>query len=210
MKKKIILISFLSVFIIGLTVVSYSLGVQEDLSSRVLRLHILANSDKAEDQALKLCVRDRILKEGSNMFASCKSKEETMTLLSENISVFEEAAKDEIQKRGYDYSVALETGKYDFPMKIYDDYAFPSGEYDAIRIKIGSGEGQNWWCVMFPPLCFVDASVGGEGAAAAFTDALTDDELALISAANGIDVRFKVVDFIESSYKTIKTAFLSE
>ncbi len=141
------------------------------------------------------------------MFASCKTKEETIAVLNSNIDVFEAAAKDEIEKRGYDYPVTLETGKYDFPMKIYADYAFPSGEYDALRVKIGAGEGKNWWCVMFPPLCFVDASVDGGSAVTTFADTLTDDELALISTNDGIDVRFKVVDFIESSYKSIRTAF---
>ncbi|MBO4898062.1 MAG: stage II sporulation protein R [Clostridia bacterium] len=207
MKKKIIAISALSAFIISLSVISYSLGVQEDLSSKVLRLHILANSDSDEDQNLKLCVRDRLLKEGHKLFENCKTKEETMKVLNENKEFLEAAAKDEIEKRGYDYSVSLRTGKYDFPMKNYGDIAFPSGEYDAVRVKIGAGEGQNWWCVMFPPLCFVDASVGNKSAAETFSGMLTDDEIALITAADGIDVRFKVVDMIESSYKTIKTAF---
>ena len=207
MKKKIIAISLFSAFIISLSVISYSLGVQEDLSSKVLRLHILANSDSEADQSLKLCVRDRLLKEGHALFENCKTKEETLSVLNANKGFLEAAAKDEIEKRGYNYPVTLETGKYDFPMKNYGNYAFPSGEYDAIRVKIGAGEGQNWWCVMFPPLCFVDASVGNTDASAAFSGALTDDEIALISASDGIDVRFKVVDMIESSYKSIRTAF---
>ena len=206
MKKKIIVIPVLSAFIISLSVISYSLGVQEDLSSKVLRLHILANSDSEEDQSLKLCVRDRLLKEGHLLFENCKTKEETLSVLNENKGFLEAAARDEVKKRGYDYSVTLRTGKYDFPMKIYDGYAFPSGEYDAIRVKIGAGEGQNWWCVMFPPLCFVDASVGNKSAAETFSNTLSDDEIALITVSDGIDVRFKVVDMIESSYKTIKTA----
>ena len=96
-------------------------------------------------------------------------------------------------------------GKYDFPMKVYENYAFPSGEYEAVRVEIGKAEGQNWWCVMFPPLCFVDGTVDEEKAEETLRSALTADEFDVISASGGVDLRFKVVDVFQSSFKAVKT-----
>ena len=205
MKKQILIISVLLTIIICTVCVSYSADVQSGLAQNVVRLHILANSDSPEDQALKLAVRDRILSEGHTLFESTSSKEETKKILQDNIGFLTNSAKDEIEKNGYNYDVKINIGKYDFPMKKYDNFAFPAGEYDAVRIEIGEGRGHNWWCVMFPPLCFGDASVSEESVDL-LRQNLTDDEMDIITCNADVDIRFKVVDFVQNSIQGIKTA----
>lgn len=206
MKKKVLIFFVSAIFVLVFTAASYSCGFGEDLENSVIRLHVLANSDSAEDQALKLRVRDRILKDGRELFKNAKSEEEARRILSENRDFLENSARDEIFSAGFDYPVALNMGKYDFPMKVYENYAFPSGEYEAVRVEIGKAEGQNWWCVMFPPLCFVDGTVDEEKAEETLRSALTADEFDVISASGGVDLRFKVVDVFQSSFKAVKTA----
>ncbi len=206
MKKKVLIFFVSAIFVLVFTAASYSCGFGEDLENSVIRLHVLANSDSAEDQALKLRVRDRILKDGRELFKNAKSEEEARRILSENRDFLENSARDEIFSAGYDYPVALNMGKYDFPMKVYENYAFPSGEYEAVRVEIGKAEGQNWWCVMFPPLCFVDGTVDEKKAEETLRSALTADEFDVISASGGVDLRFKVVDVFQSSFKAVKTA----
>lgn len=206
MKKKVLIFFVSAIFVLVFTAASYSCGFGEDLENSVIRLHVLANSDSAEDQALKLRVRDRILKDGRELFKNAKSEEEARRILSENRDFLENSARDEIFSAGYDYPVALNMGKYDFPMKVYENYAFLSGEYEAVRVEIGKAEGQNWWCVMFPPLCFVDGTVDEEKAEETLRSALTADEFDVISASGGVDLRFKVVDVFQSSFKAVKTA----
>lgn len=206
MKKKVLIFFVSAIFVLVFTAASYSCGFGEDLENSVIRLHVLANSDSAEDQALKLRVRDRILKDGRELFKNAKSEEEARRILNENRDFLENSARDEIFSAGYDYPVALNMGKYDFPMKVYENYAFPSGEYEAVRVEIGKAEGQNWWCVMFPPLCFVDGTVDEKKAEETLRSALTADEFDVISASGGVDLRFKVVDVFQSSFKAVKTA----
>ena len=206
MKKKVLIFFVSAIFVLVFTAASYSCGFGEDLENSVIRLHVLANSDSAEDQALKLRVRDRILKDGRELFKNAKSEEEARRILSENRDFLENSARDEIFSAGYDYPVALNMGKYDFPMKVYENYAFPSGEYEAVRVEIGKAEGQNWWCVVFPPLCFVDGTVDEKKAEETLRSALTADEFDVISASGGVDLRFKVVDVFQSSFKAVKTA----
>lgn len=208
MKRKFIL-AFLSLALLtGTVCILYSGKVQTDLAQNVVRLHILANSDSSEDQALKLAVRDRILSEGRNLFENSSSKEQTEQILRDNIVFLKDAANDEIIKNGYSYPVNIEIGEFDFPMKQYENYAFPAGKYEAVRIEIGEAKGHNWWCVMFPPLCFVDAAVSEElESVEVFKNNLSPDELDIITSDSGVDIRFKVVDLVQSSLYSIKTAF---
>ena len=203
--KKIIIAAITAGIIITAATAAYSENIQNEISQKVMRLHILANSNSSEDQNLKLLVRDRILKESSEIFKNAKTVEECDSLFAENIEKFKAAAEDEISKNGFSYSVNISRGRYSFPMKIYENFALPSGEYEAVRVEIGDASGNNWWCVMFPPLCFVDAAVD-DSAVSVLSKNFTDDELSLISADNGVNIRFKVVDFFQNSISTIKTA----
>ncbi len=127
---------------------------QAALADRVLRLHVIANSDSAEDQALKLAVRDRILAETEDLFAQGLTVEEARAALTERLGELAAAGAETVGEKGYDYPVtaSLEDGVW-FPTKTYTDFALPAGNYTALRLVIGEGKGRNWWCVVFPPLC---------------------------------------------------------
>ena len=129
-----------------------------ELYSNVLRLHILANSDSPEDQALKLKIRDNILSEGYFIFDGAADIDEAKNKVKNNINAIERIAAKTIVDCGYSYSVSAALEKAYFDTRYYDSFTLPAGEYEALRIVIGKGEGHNWWCVMFPPLCVSSAS----------------------------------------------------
>ena len=129
--------------------------VYEDIANEIIRFHVIANSNTDEDQALKLKVRDKAIEFVSNSLKESNSLEESRKFIIENKSNIESIAKSE---NGYDYNVTSSLSRENFPDKIYGDVVFPQGEYEAYRILIGEAKGENWWCVMFPPLCFVDGT----------------------------------------------------
>ncbi len=123
------------------------------LRGSMLRLHVLANSDSEEDQSLKLKVRDALLEYADNLFADCNSEEEVLQLAANRQDELQKIAQQKVYEYGYDYSVNLSIGKAYFNTREYTDFTLPAGEYDAVRVIIGQGAGQNWWCVLFPPVC---------------------------------------------------------
>lgn len=132
--------------------------VYEDIANEIIRFHVIANSNTDEDQALKLKVRDKVIEFVSNSLKGSNSLEESRKFIIENKSNIESIAKSVIIENGYDYNVTSSLSRENFPDKIYGDVVFPQGEYEAYRILIGEAKGENWWCVMFPPLCFVDGT----------------------------------------------------
>lgn len=164
MKNKIFFI-LLNVFIIFNLVSCGSYGqvisnsnelVYEDIVNKIIRFHVIANSDSEEDQNLKLKVRDEVIKYISPKLVNSKEIDDARNILLDNKEEIENIAKKVIKENGYSYEVKSMLSKENFPDKVYGDLIFPQGEYEAYRILIGEGNGQNWWCVMFPPLCFVD------------------------------------------------------
>ncbi len=141
-----------------------------DVTRDSFRLHILADSDSREDQALKLRVRDRLLKETGELFSSAKSKDEAIRLTAQKLQSLANTAYDEVRRSGYDYTVKAEITNMYFTTRRYKSYTLPSGMYDALRITIGSGKGHNWWCVMYPSLCVTAAENQDERAREAFDD----------------------------------------
>ncbi len=137
----------------------YSHYIFKGISENIVRLHVIANSDSAEDQALKLKVRDRILEAAGDLFDHCENAQESLALIKENTALLEEAARACLAEENSSYAVAVKTGTYYFPTRHYGSVSLPAGEYQAVRVEIGEAAGQNWWCVLFPPLCFVNASV---------------------------------------------------
>ena len=125
----------------------------DDIKDKLIRFHVIANSDTEEDQNLKLKVRDKVVEALSE-----ESLEEAEEILEDNIEYVNEIARQVITSNNYDYEVNTMLSYENFPNKVYGDYIFPQGNYEAYRVIIGSGQGQNWWCVMFPSLCFVDES----------------------------------------------------
>ena len=172
---------------------SYVQGVSNDLQENVLRLHVIANSDSIEDQNLKLIVRDNLLSYMKNISNNCSTKKEAVEVIKSNLENFKKIAEETIRNEGYSYNVNLELGKFEFPTKKYGDVSFPAGIYDALRVKIGNSNGQNWWCVMFPPLCFVDVTSGivPDESKEMLKESLSEEEYTIISDNKSSDINFK-------------------
>ena len=162
----------------------------EELSKDVLRVHILANSDSAADQSLKLAVRDRVLEHCSAYFDDCEDKNEALAVTREHLDEIESVAAQEIADRGFDYSVKAEVGQAYFNTRYYDDFTMPAGWYDSLRLTIGDGGGKNWWCVMYPALC-VGAACGDK-----MKEDLNDGEYRVVTS-DQVDFRFKLVEYWE-------------
>jgi stage II sporulation protein R len=200
-KSKIIVSSLLIALILAsfMSVASFSASSAQ-IRSSVLRLHIRANSDSQEDQNLKLKVRDEILNSCYDIFSDAKNISEALEQAETEKAKIELAAKRVIAENGFSYPVKVEIGTSFFPTKTYENsVTLPAGEYMAVRVIIGSGEGHNWWCVMFPPLC-VPAAKGD----AQLSDVLTDDALKLTEKKPEYDVRFKIVEVIERLFSDNK------
>ena len=200
LKCSIILIVLFSIYFF-ISAYSYVNAISEGLSDNVFRLHVIANSDKEEDQNLKYIVRDNLVEYMNNLCKNCSSKEEVIQIANNNIENFKKIAEDVVKKQGYQYNVEVEIGNFEFPTKTYGDISFPAGFYDALKVKIGKAEGQNWWCVMFPPLCFVDISTGivPESSKEDLKQNLSTEEYKIISDTqdSNISVKFKLIEFFE-------------
>ena len=161
------------------------------LSEKVLRLHVLANSDSEADQQLKLKVRDAILQESDRLFQQSDSKEAAMAQMATHLSDVEQVAERTLRKNGCDLPVTAALKKVEFNTRTYGNITLPAGEYDALQVEIGAAKGKNWWCVLFPSLC-VPSSTNVQ-----MEDVLTQDELQVVEQS-GYDVRFKVVEWYEA------------
>lgn len=171
---------------------AWSVRRQEALSEKVVRLHILANSDSEADQALKLQVRDRLLVRATEILEASENRDEAQERLTACLPELEALAAEEIANRGYDYPVTAELTDADFPTKEYDGFTLPAGEYLALRVVIGAGEGHNWWCVVFPPLCTQTTT---DLPAAAMAAGWNEDDVGLITEENsGYVLKFKSVE----------------
>lgn len=132
---------------------------EEEIYDKVVRLHVLANSNSEEDQAVKLAVRDAILDMTVPLLQDCQTKEEAVFLLEENRELLTETAQAVLREEGFEDTVRIEMGLEDYPTRTYDSLCFPAGEYVSMRVELGEAEGQNWWCCLFPPLCLGAATV---------------------------------------------------
>ena len=201
LKRFLIVIILFSLFVF-ISALSYVNAVSEDISNSVFRLHVIANSDSDEDQALKYKVRDKVLEYMNEIAKDCTSKEEVINLAYEYQDEFKQIAENVIKENGYDYDVNIKIGNFEFPTKYYGDISLPAGYYDALRIEIGQADGQNWWCVMFPPLCFVDVTSGvvPDESKQIMQDNLGDEEYKLISDNESSDIKFKfsIVEFFKN------------
>ncbi len=191
--KRFLIVLILFSFFVFISALSYVNAVSSDISDSVFRLHVIANSDSKEDQELKYKVRDALLEYMNKISIDCSSKEDVISLAEKHKDDFYKIAKQTIEENGYDYSVNISIGNFEFPTKTYGDISLPAGFYDALKIEIGEASGQNWWCVMFPPLCFVDVSSGvvPDESKQIMQNNLTDEEYELISDTESSDVKFK-------------------
>ena len=206
-KIKYIKASFILLFLLTLYVFisaySYVNAVSSNIEDSVFRLHVLANSDSKEDQNLKYKVRDALIEYMNTISKNVTSKEEVISIAKEHEEDFYKIAKDVISQNGFSYDVNIRIGNFPFPTKQYGDISLPSGNYDAMRVEIGDSLGQNWWCVMFPPLCFVDVTSGivPDESKEIIKDNLSTEEYNLISDTenNEIKFKFRLIEFFQNN-----------
>ena len=163
-----------------------------EISKETFRLHILANSDTENDQALKIKVRDKVLEYTEELFNNAKSKNEAEKVIAENIQAVNDVAYNEILNNGYTYPVKTEITNMYFTTRYYDNYTLPSGMYDALRVTIGEGKGRNWWCVMYPTICVSPVEEQEEKAKEVFDDKQYD-----IVTNTKFQYKFKIVEIFE-------------
>ena len=206
-KKKIILSI---VFVILALVLSYGAEAYQSMSKindKVIRLHVIANSNTFEDQQLKYKVRNNLISRFDNEFQFISTKDESQNIIISQINDIRNQAEETIKSEGYNYNVNVYYGNYKFPRKQYEDIVLPEGNYDAVRIEIGRAEGNNWWCVMFPPLCFVDFGNTDEGdpvfdidTEEKLQEVLTKEEIESIKTKRGLEdikLKSKIFELIE-------------
>lgn len=191
--KNSLFLIFLLFLYIFISAFSYVNAVSNDLKNCIFRLHVIANSDSVEDQNLKYLVRDNLTQYMNSLCANVDSKQKAILIAKEHIEDFRNIAQNTVLENGFDYKVSIEIGNFYFPTKSYGDINIPSGIYDALRVKIGDASGQNWWCVMFPPLCFVNVSSGivPEESKKQMKQELNDEEYSIITNVDSSEVKFK-------------------
>ena len=170
----------------------------EEIRSDVLRLHVIANSDSSVDQNLKLRLRDYILEEGEEIFDGSVNVENAVEKIEPKLSELEKSAETFVKNAGFDYDVKITLSNEYFTTRTYESVTLPAGKYLALRVVIGSGEGHNWWCVMFPPMCVPAADKKDE-----IENVFTDKEIKLVESKPKYEPRFKVVEIYEQIRETI-------
>lgn len=209
--KSFILLALLLFLYVFISAQSYVTAVSTNLSDAVFRLHVIANSDTDADQALKLKVRDSLLAYMNEICSNCSTKDEAISLANQHKDEFQKIAEQTITNNGYNYSVKINIDNFYFPTKNYGDISLPAGMYDALRVEIGEAKGQNWWCVMFPSLCFVDISSGvvDDEAKENLEQNLEEESYSVISDTKKSDVKFKfkLIEFFAEKdlFKVAKT-----
>jgi len=156
MKRKIFLRITIIIFLSFLVVAGTFEQMQKGIASGIVRLHIIANSNTEKDQKIKILVRDEIIRKEKEIFAEGVKKELNETERNELLK----SVREVLFNSGVMYDAKIETGNFYFPTKEYENLTLPAGDYDAVRIVLGEGEGENWWCVMYPPLCFSESAKG--------------------------------------------------
>ena len=199
--KKFVLIILLLFIYISICAFSYVNAVSSNIQDSVFRLHVIANSNKEEDQNLKYLVRDKILEYINSISQNYNTKEDIIKLANNNIEEIKKIAENVVLENGYNYPIKVSIGNFAFPTKTYGDITFPAGFYDALKVEIGEAEGRNWWCVMFPPLCFVDVTSGvvPEDSKETLKENLSSEEYDLISEnSDNINFKFKIVEMFQT------------
>lgn len=173
--------------------------LQPSIASKILRFHVLANSDSVDDQVVKEEVRDAVGVYLQPLLEEADSLEETKQIVGKNIGGVIKVAKNTLVENGYDYEVTARITRTDFPEKRYGSYTFPKGKYEALQIVIGEGKGQNWWCVLYPNMCFRGAvfEVVEEEAGEALQEVLSPWEYADVFDSGKVQVRFKFLEFFQ-------------
>ena len=202
--KKLLICTFV-ILALALFAGLFPVHGEEEIYDTVVRLHVLANSDSEEDQALKLMVRDRILEVIAPAVEGCSSQSEAIAAIGGIMDDIEDAAEEVVRSEGFDYDVSVEIGEEYYPTKNYESCAFPRGEYVSLRVCIGDAEGENWWCCLFPTLCLSAASEdNSKSNEDAFISAgLTSEQYKIITDTGSAKykIRFKILETIQGLFK---------
>lgn len=201
---------FLILFTVGVTLICTLCGIwgvraQSDLSSKVIRIHVIANSDSDADQALKMKVRDRVLDLCETLVSDCTDRDSARRILDERASEINSVAREAIAEAGYSHSVSSSLSCEFYPTREYDDLRLPAGDYLSLRITIGSGEGKNFWCVLFPPICRSSARADEELCEVGFTKS----EIRLLTEDEDVHyvIKFKIVEVASSIKERLGSMF---
>ncbi len=206
--KKTVGIIFLAAILSILGVGAYAFNSLNENASdlELIRFHVLANSDSPQDQELKLKVRDRVIADMEEKLKFSTSIEETRDILMKNMDFMKNTAKEVVGDNNSSYDVEVMLGDFSFPTRKYGDVVLAAGKYEALRIVIGEGEGQNWWCVMFPPLCFIDIKNGlvDEATRRELKNVLSEEEYQIVSTVDdnkelSLQLRSKIWDILKAS-----------
>ena len=191
MKIRILILFLTLTLLIGILTV-LPIHSESQIYEKVLRLHVIANSDSDEDQALKLLVRDAILAEAEEILQGISDRDTAEQAITQNLERLRLTAERTILENGYSYSVAIKLGKENYPTKNYESCAFPAGEYTSLQIIIGEASGQNWWCVLYPPLCLSAATDKDAYASVG----ITDSQYQIITETQNpkYKIRFKILE----------------
>lgn len=211
MKKFSILIIFIICILLVLPINNIVKGsvTQEDIAKKIIRFHVVANSDSDKDQQLKLKIRDEILKFIEPKLKKSNSLDESRNILKSNNNEMKKIAEDIIKNSNFKYSVRTSLSNDNFPVKEYGNIVLPAGEYEAYKIIIGNGKGENWWCVMFPPLCFIDITKGEVSTKETSDEmrrVLTEDEYSIVdnTEESTVILKSKVLEIFNSIFKVSK------
>ena len=201
--KTFLILTFLLILYIFTSAFFYVTNISNDLNNSVFRLHVIANSDSKEDQELKYTVRDNVIKYMEKLCDNSNSKKETIEIVSNHLEDFKDIANQTIHDNGFDYDATVSLGNFEFPTKTYADISFPAGYYDALKIQLGSSQGQNWWCVLYPSLCFVDTTSGyvPDESKESLQETLNSEEYKIISDkdSTSIKLKFKIIEFFTNN-----------
>lgn len=187
-KKLFVFLPLLLIFTLLFGSLSYTNDASNDISTKVLRMHVLANSNSIDDQRLKIAVKNNILKSTQELFTDCNNLEESIEIAQSNTELIKASAQEVIKKYNKNYDVKVYVDNEFFDVREYKDFTLPSGNYNTVKIIIGEGKGKNWWCVMYPAVCISACSDD-------FDKALTKEEKKLITSKKYIP-KFKILEII--------------
>lgn len=195
MRRKLTILGIIT-FILCLCTYAYLIeSEQQDIAGRLIRLHVVANSDSSEDQAIKLAVRDRILPIISSLTDGCTSQADASIALLNGLPTIRKTAEQTLLENGSTQTVTVSLLQEQFPRRDYDTFSLPAGTYEALRITIGQGDGHNWWCVAFPSLCL--PATTEEFIAAAETSGLSSEQTDLLTGEDvTVELKFRFLDWI--------------
>ncbi len=206
-KKTVAAIVFLFL-ITAVLMILYRRGIaekrmQQDIAEEILRLHVVANSDSREDQKLKMEVKESIVTYLRGVMEDVSSVGEARLEIQKRLPEIEDLAREKMQMEGYDYDADAVLGKCYFPVKEYGDMTFPAGEYEALKVHIGKSAGKNWWCVMYPSLCFLDSTyqVVPENSKEKLKENLTAEEYnSLLNGGENVTYTFQIAEWIQNVF----------